>query len=68
MQPRSPPYEPAFSCPVCMGPFVEETSTKCGHIFCKACVKQSIAAQGKRPTCMGPFVDSLPVLQCSPAF
>ena len=27
------------------------TSTKCGHIFCKACLKQSIAAQGKCPTC-----------------
>lgn len=40
-----------FSCPVCMGPLVEEMSTKCGHIFCKACIKASIAAQGKCPTC-----------------
>ncbi|CAN4113742.1 unnamed protein product [Withania somnifera] len=47
----APPKEPTFSCPVCMGPLVEEMSTKCGHIFCKACIKASIAAQGKCPTC-----------------
>ncbi|XP_060174852.1 uncharacterized protein LOC132605685 [Lycium barbarum] len=47
----APPKEPTFSCPVCMGPLVDERSTKCGHIFCKACIKASIAAQGKCPTC-----------------
>lgn len=47
----APPKEPTFNCPVCMGPLVEEMSTKCGHIFCKACIKASIAAQGKCPTC-----------------
>lgn len=47
----APPKELTFSCPVCMGPLVEEMSTKCGHIFCKACIKASIAAQGKCPTC-----------------
>ncbi|XP_022847206.1 E3 ubiquitin-protein ligase RNF4-like [Olea europaea var. sylvestris] len=46
-----PPKEPKFSCPVCMGPLVEEVSTKCGHIFCKACIKTAIAAQSKCPTC-----------------
>ncbi|KAL6497872.1 hypothetical protein OROHE_026899 [Orobanche hederae] len=46
-----PPKEPTFSCPVCMGALVEETSTKCGHIFCKACIKAAIAAQSKCPTC-----------------
>ncbi|KAJ8557708.1 hypothetical protein K7X08_004474 [Anisodus acutangulus] len=40
------PVEATFSCPVCMGTLVEEMSTKCGHIFCKACIKASIAAQG----------------------
>ncbi|XP_060180295.1 uncharacterized protein LOC132610062 isoform X1 [Lycium barbarum] len=45
------PKEPTFSCPVCMGTLVEEMSTKCGHIFCKACIKASVAAQGKCPTC-----------------
>ncbi|CAN4102085.1 unnamed protein product [Withania somnifera] len=47
----APPKEPTFNCPVCMGPLVEEMSTKCGHIFCKACIKASIATQGKCPTC-----------------
>ncbi|CAN4115792.1 unnamed protein product [Withania somnifera] len=45
------PIEPTFSCPICMGTLVEEMSTKCGHIFCKACIKASIAAQGKCPSC-----------------
>lgn len=46
-----PPKEPNFSCPVCMGPLTEETSTKCGHIFCKECINKAIAAQRKCPTC-----------------
>ncbi|KAK6937626.1 hypothetical protein RJ641_031134 [Dillenia turbinata] len=46
-----PPKELTFNCPVCMGPIVEEMSTKCGHIFCKLCIKASISAQGKCPTC-----------------
>ncbi|XP_010247060.1 PREDICTED: uncharacterized RING finger protein C548.05c-like isoform X2 [Nelumbo nucifera] len=46
-----PPKEPTFSCPVCMGPLVEEMSTKCGHIFCKKCIKAAIQAQSKCPTC-----------------
>lgn len=46
-----PPKEPIFKCPICMGPFVEEMSTKCGHVFCKACIKAAIGAQGKCPTC-----------------
>uniref|UniRef100_A0A2P2JVL9 RING finger protein n=1 Tax=Rhizophora mucronata TaxID=61149 RepID=A0A2P2JVL9_RHIMU len=46
-----PPKEPTFNCSICMGPLVEETSTRCGHIFCKACIKTAIAAQAKCPTC-----------------
>ncbi|KAH9680714.1 hypothetical protein WN943_029673 [Citrus x changshan-huyou] len=42
---------PTFSCPICMGPLSEATSTKCGHIFCKDCIKGAIAAQGKCPNC-----------------
>lgn len=49
--PPPPPKEPIFKCPICMGPFVEEMSTKCGHVFCKACIKAAIGAQGKCPTC-----------------
>ncbi|CAK8576797.1 unnamed protein product [Lathyrus sativus] len=46
-----PPKEPVFNCPICMGPLVEEMSTRCGHIFCKACIKSAISAQAKCPTC-----------------
>lgn len=49
--PPPPPKEPIFKCPICMGPLVEEMSTKCGHVFCKACIKAAISAQGKCPTC-----------------
>ncbi|KAL8232933.1 hypothetical protein R6Q57_002711 [Mikania cordata] len=49
--PPPPPPEPTFSCPVCMGPLVEEVTTKCGHIFCKACILAAINAQHKCPTC-----------------
>lgn len=49
--PPPQPKEPILSCPVCMCSFVEATSTKCGHIFCKACIKASIDAQHKCPTC-----------------
>ncbi|KAJ7961555.1 E3 ubiquitin-protein ligase RNF4 [Quillaja saponaria] len=47
----APPKEPTFSCPICMAPLVEEMSTRCGHIFCKTCIKAAISAQGKCPTC-----------------
>ncbi|RWR87088.1 hypothetical protein CKAN_01601900 [Cinnamomum micranthum f. kanehirae] len=45
------PKEPIFSCAICMGALVEETSTTCGHIFCMKCIKAAIAAQKKCPTC-----------------
>ncbi|KAI3760260.1 hypothetical protein L1987_50653 [Smallanthus sonchifolius] len=51
--PPPPPKEPTFSCPVCMGPLVEEVTTKCGHIFCKACIMAAIKAQHKCPTFQG---------------
>ncbi|KNA23985.1 hypothetical protein SOVF_020040 isoform A [Spinacia oleracea] len=50
-QPPPPPPEPTFSCPVCISPLVEEVTTKCGHIFCRACIKKAISSQGKCPTC-----------------
>lgn len=50
-KPPPPPKEPTFTCPICMGQLAEEMSTKCGHIFCKTCIKAAISAQGKCPTC-----------------
>ncbi|CAA7058893.1 unnamed protein product [Microthlaspi erraticum] len=49
--PPPPPEEPKFTCPICMCPFTEEMSTKCGHIFCKGCIKMAISRQAKCPTC-----------------
>uniref|UniRef100_A0A1J3GGN0 E3 ubiquitin-protein ligase RNF4 n=1 Tax=Noccaea caerulescens TaxID=107243 RepID=A0A1J3GGN0_NOCCA len=49
--PAPPPEEPKFTCPICMCPFTEEMSTKCGHIFCKGCIKMAISRQAKCPTC-----------------
>eukprot|EP00258_Populus_trichocarpa_P034065 XP_024450084.1 uncharacterized protein LOC18096550 isoform X1 [Populus trichocarpa] len=46
-----PPKEPTFNCPICLCPLVEEMSTKCGHIFCKACISDAIKRQAKCPTC-----------------
>ncbi|XWS76073.1 hypothetical protein CRYUN_Cryun01aG0146000 [Craigia yunnanensis] len=51
IKPQPPPKEPTFNCPICMGSLTEEMSTRCGHIFCKACIKAALAAQGKCPTC-----------------
>ncbi|GMN50286.1 hypothetical protein TIFTF001_019449 [Ficus carica] len=44
-KPPPPPKEPTFTCPICMGQLAEEMSTKCGHIFCKTCIKAAISAQ-----------------------
>ncbi|KAL0737862.1 hypothetical protein Bca4012_014072 [Brassica carinata] len=49
--PPPPPEEPKFSCPICLSPFTEETSTKCGHIFCKGCIKTAISRKAICPTC-----------------
>ncbi|CAI0436818.1 unnamed protein product [Linum tenue] len=50
--PVPPPNESIFSCPVCMSDLVEPTSTKCGHIFCKECLRKSLASSNKKcPTC-----------------
>ncbi|OWM62773.1 hypothetical protein CDL15_Pgr020067 [Punica granatum] len=48
------PKGPTFSCPICLGTLVDGTTTKCGHIFCKSCIRAAIAAQGKCPTCRKP--------------
>ncbi|CAI0380289.1 unnamed protein product [Linum tenue] len=46
------PKESIFSCPVCMSDLIEPTSTKCGHIFCKECLRKSLASSNKKcPTC-----------------
>ncbi|KAL5542680.1 hypothetical protein UlMin_010390 [Ulmus minor] len=45
------PETPTFTCGICIDKLVEETSTKCGHIFCKNCIEVAIAKLRKCPTC-----------------
>jgi hypothetical protein len=45
------PKEPSIICPICIGPFVEETTTRCGHIFCKNCIKSALTARRICPVC-----------------
>ncbi|XP_073223531.1 uncharacterized protein [Cicer arietinum] len=45
------PKETSFNCPICMAPFVEEMSTRCGHIFCKKCIRRAVSLKGTCPTC-----------------
>ncbi|EPS74392.1 hypothetical protein M569_00363, partial [Genlisea aurea] len=49
--PPPPPIEQTLNCPICLGPIVEAMTTKCGHVFCKACIKAAIAKQSKCPNC-----------------
>eukprot|EP00850_Spirogloea_muscicola_P024993 SM001924S05197 [mRNA] locus=s1924:798:1771:- [translate_table: standard] len=47
----SPSRELSLTCAVCMDTMKEESSTVCGHIFCKACILDAIRAQHRCPTC-----------------
>ncbi|KAK4381132.1 hypothetical protein Sango_2997200 [Sesamum angolense] len=31
-----------FNCPLCLEEQVEETSTKCGHVFCRRCIVEAL--------------------------
>ncbi|BBN10346.1 E3 ubiquitin-protein ligase RNF4 [Marchantia polymorpha subsp. ruderalis] len=48
---QEPVKELRLTCPICMDVMREETSTVCGHIFCRACISGAIATQQKCPTC-----------------
>ncbi|KAJ0988725.1 hypothetical protein J5N97_007081 [Dioscorea zingiberensis] len=43
--------EVKLKCVICMEAMKEETSTVCGHVFCKACIINAIQVQKKCPTC-----------------
>ncbi|ONK58639.1 uncharacterized protein A4U43_C09F15120 [Asparagus officinalis] len=43
--------EVKLRCAICMDTMKEETSTLCGHIFCKPCITNSILELKKCPTC-----------------
>jgi Lon protease-like protein len=43
-----------FDCPLCYKLLVEPLGLLCGHTFCKACVKRSLALQPACPMCRAP--------------
>ncbi|KAI5349889.1 hypothetical protein L3X38_002780 [Prunus dulcis] len=47
-QSAPPPETPAFSCPICLGPLSEETSTKCGSTFLPSDCRAVRYHHGKR--------------------
>ncbi|KAM0071232.1 putative transcription factor C2H2 family [Helianthus debilis subsp. tardiflorus] len=50
LPPPSPPL-PTYTCPICLGPMTEETTTRCGHIFCKDCIIRSLSTGDRCPIC-----------------
>lgn len=40
-----------LSCAICMEIMKEETTTICGHVFCKKCIVRAIEVNKKCPTC-----------------
>ncbi|XP_008797114.1 probable E3 ubiquitin-protein ligase bre1 isoform X2 [Phoenix dactylifera] len=43
--------EVKLRCAICMDTMKEETSTICGHVFCKPCITDAIRVQKRCPTC-----------------
>ncbi|GFZ15610.1 hypothetical protein Acr_25g0000190 [Actinidia rufa] len=50
-QSKSIPKEGKMTCAICSETMKEESCTRCGHIFCKACIVYAINVYGKCPTC-----------------
>ncbi|XP_073840756.1 uncharacterized protein [Musca autumnalis] len=55
-------YRPRTSliCPICLESCIKErpTSTRCGHVFCEKCIKQSVRLQANCPICKMKINDS----------
>ncbi|MFS7930211.1 putative transcription factor C2H2 family [Helianthus anomalus] len=51
--PVAPPLQrrPTFTCSICLDCIVEETSTICGHIFCKVCIERALLTTDQCPMC-----------------
>ncbi|XP_078447071.1 uncharacterized protein LOC144715980 [Wolffia australiana] len=43
--------EVKLRCSICMDVMKEETSTICGHVFCRACITSAVVSQKKCPSC-----------------
>ncbi|GJY38839.1 E3 ubiquitin protein ligase RNF4-like protein, partial [Tanacetum coccineum] len=49
--PPPPPSSSSFICPICFEPLVNETATKCGHVFCQRCIGSAIMDKPRYPIC-----------------
>eukprot|EP00250_Pteridium_aquilinum_P000017 c10023_g1_i2 orf=162-716(+) len=58
LPPPEVPRELKLTCAICMDTMEEETSTICGHIFCRKCIVEAIKMQEKCPTCRKRLVNS----------
>eukprot|EP00250_Pteridium_aquilinum_P026397 c32951_g1_i1 orf=285-914(+) len=62
LSPPPPPPEPSknfqLTCAICMDTMKEETSTVCGHIFCRPCILGAIKTQKKCPSCRRKLTNS----------
>ncbi|KAK1389800.1 hypothetical protein POM88_017978 [Heracleum sosnowskyi] len=45
------PGENNVNCPICMAPFFQPTTTRCGHVFCKNCVTHAMVQKKQCPIC-----------------
>lgn len=53
-----PSKDVQLTCAICMDTMKEETSTVCGHIFCKPCILGAIKTQKKCPSCRRKLTNS----------
>lgn len=51
LAPSSAVKEMKLSCAICMDNMKEETTTICGHVFCKKCIVRAIEVHKQCPTC-----------------
>ncbi|XP_074324764.1 uncharacterized protein LOC141661657 [Apium graveolens] len=45
------PRENNVDCPICMAPFFQPTTTRCGHVFCKNCITHALVEKKHCPIC-----------------
>ncbi|KZS97954.1 hypothetical protein SISNIDRAFT_201727 [Sistotremastrum niveocremeum HHB9708] len=39
------------NCPLCLEPFREMSTTRCGHAFCHACIERALGVRSECPVC-----------------
>ena len=56
-------FEEEFVCSICLDLMFQPVTTKCGHTFCRACLKKALGVKRECTICRDPIADdgSLPV-------